>query len=135
MHDYITTYFTPDNHCSHGDPLGCDAIVLGSLLKSSTAIGIWPRPEDPFGGITFKGLASQVRDMEVRDDCRQGNYYGNGSHGVKDIIKAMVRSLGDQLCGLKLDAFLPGAQSKNKKKKKGKKKSIVSVRIPKFFLC
>jgi predicted DNA-binding protein len=101
--------------------------VLGSLLKGSAAIGIWPRPEVPYHGITFKSLASQVREMQVLDNCNQRDrYYSSGNgHGVKDAIEASIRSLEDQFCGLKLGSFLPEAQNRKKSKadkKKWKKK-------------
>lgn len=122
MHDHITAYLTPDILCNNGKQFSCDAIVLGSLLKGSAAIGIWPRPEVPYRGITFKGLASQVREMKVLDSCNQRDgYYSSGNrHRVKDAIEASIGSLEDHFCGLKLGSLLPEAQNK-KKSKAGKK--------------
>lgn len=112
MHDRITAYLTPDILCSNNEQFSCDAIVLGSLLKGSAATGIWPRPTIPYHDITFKSLASQIREMQVLDTCKHRDRYYKFSHGVKDAIEASIRSLEDEFCGLKLDSFLPERQGK-----------------------
>jgi hypothetical protein len=125
MHDLIIKYSTSEILCHNDNQFACDAVVLGSLLKGSATIGIWPQPKEPFDGMTFKELASQILEMQVLDDCnqRQGPYYYSGNrHGVKDSIEASIRSLEDQLCGLNLKDFLPKKNKKDKKKKKKKKK-------------
>jgi hypothetical protein len=116
MHDLINKYSSLETVCSNDSGFACDAILLGSLLKRSAALGIWPQPKDPYPGITFKTLAGQIRGMQVLDDCNQsrsGYYSPVGGHGIKDSIEASIRSLEDRMCGLSLRSFLP---------KRGKKK-------------
>jgi hypothetical protein len=134
VHDHITRYLTSELCCARDEPFDCDAVVLGSLLKSSVAIGIWPRPTAPYHGIAFKNLASRVQEMQVLDDCKgQRNYYSSGfDHRVKTAIKESIKSLEDRFRGLKLDSFLsetqstkkskPGSQKNKYKKKKKKQK-------------
>lgn len=99
--------------CCNDDQFMCDAALLGSLLKSSTAIGISPRPKNPYPGMTFKRLGEQIREMQVLDDCRylipskRGAFYASRSHRIKDWIEASLSSLADQLDGLRLESFLP----------------------------
>ncbi|KFY67656.1 hypothetical protein V496_01480 [Pseudogymnoascus sp. VKM F-4515 (FW-2607)] len=124
VHDHIATYLTSDILCSSDKQFDCDAIILGSLLKGSIGIGIWPRPEVPYCGMTFKNLASQVRKMRVLDQCSQDRYcrgYSSDSHGVMEAIEASMISLEGQFLGLGLDSFLLGTRSSKKSKKKSKK--------------
>lgn len=60
--------------------------------------------------------------MPVLDNCNEGDRYYNSryNHGVKNTIKASIRSLEDHFCSLKLGSFLPEAQNK-KKDEAGKK--------------
>jgi hypothetical protein len=130
VHDHIDKYFISDILCSRGKQFACDAIFLGSLLKSSIDIGIWPRPEVPYYGMTFKNLASKVREMRVLDKCnqdqRQRSYYNfNQGYGVKEDIDALINSLETHFSGHKLDSFRPetwGNRNSEKKYKKGKDK-------------
>lgn len=106
--DLITKYSGPEIVCSNGERFACDAILLGSLIKSSAAIGILPRPKNPYPGVTFKTLAEQIRKMQVLDICKDNHRdYYSLNHGVKDSIEASMRSLEDGMRGLKLKHFLP----------------------------
>jgi hypothetical protein len=123
IHDLITKYSGPNILCDNGQEFSCDANLLGSLLKASAIIEIWPRPEDPYPGIKSKTLADQIRGMRVLDDCemrnRGGGYYGSThSHGIKDSIEASMRSLEDRILGLHLMSFLPQTGKRSKKNKK-----------------
>ncbi len=125
VHDHIDKYLTSDILCFRDKQFACDAIVLGSLLKSSIDIGIWPRPEVPYCGMTFKNLASQVRGMRVLDQCRQDEqhwgYSSGNNHRVEEAMKASMNSLEGQFRGLELGSFLLETQSSKKSKKKNKK--------------
>ncbi len=132
MYDQIAKYLTPKTLCSSSCPADCDAVVLGSLIKGSVAIGIWPRPEDPYEGMTLKNLVSQIRQLQIFDECnppaRRYNYSGI-SHGVKDAIVASIKSLEGQFCGINLAFFLSELpetpESENmKKSKKGKGREL-----------
>jgi hypothetical protein len=119
IHDLITKYSGAKKICHRDNGFACDAILLGSLLKRSAKMGIWPHPKYPYPGLTFKTLADQIRGMELLDDCRQsGNrYYSSaGSHGIKSSIEESIRSLEDSMCGLKLGSFLPKRDKKVRSK-------------------
>jgi hypothetical protein len=123
IHDLITKYSGPNTLCDNGQEFSCDANLLGSLLKASAIIGIWPQPEDPYPGIISKTLADQIRGMRVLDDCevssRGRGYYGSScSHGIKDSIEASMRSLEDRILGLHLMSSLPKTGKRSKKEKK-----------------
>lgn len=100
------------------DRSACDAILLGSLLKSFKRIGIWPELESPFRALSFEFLKSKLDDMVIRDECelrREPHYYGySGGHGVKSKVKATNKSLEDTLCGLDLDDFSPSTRKTRK---------------------
>jgi hypothetical protein len=122
IHDLITKYSGPDILCNNGQEFSCDANLLGSLLKASAIIGIWPWPEDPYPGIKSKTLADQIRGMRVLDGCEmssrgRGYYSSTHSHGIKDSIEASMRSLEDRILGLHLMSFLPKTGKRSKKDK------------------
>jgi hypothetical protein len=110
VHDHITRYLTSKTLCSSNHSFDCDAVLLGSLLKSSVSIGIWPRPDLPYHGISFKYLAYKVREIRIIEECRwRDEFYGSRdkNHGIKSTILQSVSSLEEQFCGLKLESFLP----------------------------
>ena len=57
----------------------------------------------PYHGIMISHLTTQIREMQVLDNCTQKNGYhsfGIGSgHGIKDTINTSIRSIEDQYCG------------------------------------
>jgi len=121
IHDLITKYSGPDILCNNNQDFSCDAKLLGSLLKASAIIGIWPRPEHPYPGIKSKTLAVQIRGIQVLDDCNmssRGYYSSSFSHGIKNSIEASMRSLEDHILGLHLTSFLPNTGKRSKKEKK-----------------
>jgi hypothetical protein len=90
----------------------CDSMVLGSLMKSSRKIGIWPKPEAPFNGRKFKDLARAIRSIKILDVCKKGssqrwNLYGPSSncHGLEDSIEASMKSIEAGLDGLELSDY------------------------------
>ncbi|KAF8862923.1 hypothetical protein BDZ45DRAFT_722895 [Acephala macrosclerotiorum] len=111
IHELITKYSGPNILCDKGSDFFCDANLLGSLLKASVIIGIWPRPEHPYLGMNSGALADRIRGMRVLDGCekitRGGRFLGSGfNHGIKNSIEASVRSLEDRMLGLDLTSFL-----------------------------
>jgi hypothetical protein len=126
--DLIAKYSGPNILCGNKG-FSCDAYLLGSLLKASAIIGIWPRPEVPYPGIKIKTLADQMREMQVFDDCEiphrvRGFYDSPRGHGIKDSIEASIRSLEECIPGLHLVSFLPDARSWSKKDKKKRAKML-----------
>lgn len=56
----------------------CDAMVLGSLIKSLSTAGIWPIPEPPYEGVTFSQLVDSIEGLEIVSLCDKTN--PDGSH-------------------------------------------------------
>ncbi|XMA19059.1 hypothetical protein WAI453_011850 [Rhynchosporium graminicola] len=90
----------------------CDAMVLGSLLKSSRKIGIWPKPASPFPGRKYRGLAKAIRGIKILDvcsktNCRKWNSHGpaGNSHGLEDVIEEKLKEVEESLDGLRLFDF------------------------------
>ncbi|CZR60537.1 uncharacterized protein PAC_10433 [Phialocephala subalpina] len=88
--------------------LACDSMFLGSLIKASARIGIYPMPDRPFNGIAFDTLAQQVRDMDLKSKCDgnlKGYYMKHACHGVRDHIIESVQALENGIGGLDLKDF------------------------------
>lgn len=86
----------------------CDAMILGSLMKSAQKIEIWPKPEAPFNGRKFKELAKAIRAIRVVDVCNRSSRRfanlgstGNG-HGLEDEIAAAIKRIEAGMDGLEL---------------------------------
>ena len=108
IHDLIAKYSGSEMICRKDDQFACDAILLGSLIKSAAAIGISPRPKSPYPGIKFKRLTEQIKEMRVLDRCKTSRGYSSSyNHEIKNKIDAKMKSLEDGMCGLKLEFFLP----------------------------
>lgn len=116
IHALITKYMDGSALCDAAldDELryACDAMVLGSLLKSSRKIGIWPKPEAPFPGRKYKGLAKAIRGIKILDVCnktssRRWNSHGpaGNSHGLEDEIEENLKEVEKGLDGLRLFDF------------------------------
>ncbi|KAH7312037.1 hypothetical protein BKA65DRAFT_518044 [Rhexocercosporidium sp. MPI-PUGE-AT-0058] len=116
IHTLITKYMDGSALCDAAldEELryACDAMVLGSLLKSSRKIGIWPKPEAPFAGRKYNGLAKAIRGIRILDVCnktssRRWNSHGpsGNSHGLEDVIEEKLKEVEKELDGLRLFDF------------------------------
>jgi len=116
IHTLIKCYLDGRTLCdgSLDDELryACDAMILGSLLKSSRKIGIWPMPEAPFNDWKFKNLARKIRAIRILDVCNKSSSRrwtshgpGNNSHGLEDEIEESLKALERTLDGLKLSDY------------------------------
>ena len=116
IHTLIDKYMVGKTLCdgSLDDELryACDAMVLGSLMKGSRKIGIWPKPEAPFNGQTFQNLARSIRSIRILDVCnksssRRWTSHGPGanSHGLEQTIETEIKALETGLGGLKLAEY------------------------------
>jgi hypothetical protein len=90
----------------------CDATILGSLMKSSRKIGIWPKPEAPFSGKKFKDLARAIRGIRILDVCKKTSSRrlhllgpSNNGHGLEDSIEASMKSIEAGMDGLELSDY------------------------------
>jgi hypothetical protein len=112
LQETLAKYQGNTSSCPRRDSLAfsCDAMVLGGLIKRMASIGLLPPPELPYKGLSFAGLAGQIRDMELPTLCdvRSRNHYGLPSCGIKPTIDASITSLEDHLCGLDLKDFRRG---------------------------
>jgi len=113
VHTLIARYSSPEVFCpavwDENNNLACDSLILGSLIKGSAAIGIWPDIDAPYHGIVFQELATQVRELRVFDVCNQARRSYQScpdAHGVKDSIQASMNALQGAMCGLNLEDFL-----------------------------
>ena len=116
----IKKYQGPKIHCKsrHGGQVlaeknaACDALMLGSLLRGSAAMGIWPAPSPPFSAMSWKSTASRIRDLKVVSVCDE--FYSHStwnpkapdpSHGVKASILEVIDTLEERMTGLELASF------------------------------
>jgi hypothetical protein len=116
VHNLIARYSGPDILCpvvwDENNKLACDSLLLGSLIKGSASIGIWPKQNAPYHGIVFKDLAVQIRELKVFDICNHMNGLGryqscSDAHGVRTSIEASMNALEAALYGLNLEDFCP----------------------------
>src|SRR5579871_6603400 len=52
-----------------GRAAGCDAMLLGSLLRGCQNAGIWPPPVAPYKALTFKALKDKISSLEIQTLC------------------------------------------------------------------
>jgi len=114
VHSLIARYSSPEVFCPAvwdvNNNLACDSLLLGSLIKGSATIGIWPKINPPYLGVVFQDLAIQIRELKVFDVCNQERRRYQScydAHGVKDSIEASLSALEGAMHGLKLEDFLP----------------------------
>ncbi|KAI6710104.1 hypothetical protein JHW43_007371 [Diplocarpon mali] len=116
VHALITRYMDGSDHCDAAldDELryACDAMVLGSLLKSSRKIGLWPKPQAPFPGRKWRDVAKDIRGIRILDVCnktssRRWNSHGpsGNAHGIEDEIEGALKDVEKGLSGLKLKDY------------------------------
>jgi hypothetical protein len=113
IHSLITRYMDGKTICDGSiddeSRYACDAMVLGSLMKSSRKMGIWPKPESPFNGRKFKHLARSIRSIRILDVCHKSRSKRltslnptSNCHGLEDSIEASMKSIESGLDGLEL---------------------------------
>jgi hypothetical protein len=118
VHDLISRYSGPNILCpviwDESNKLACDSLLLGSLIKGSASIGIYPRLYAPYHGMVFKDLAIQIRELMIFDALHDVCNHGLGryqscsdAHGVKSSIEASMTALEGAMVGLNLEEFLP----------------------------
>ncbi|KUJ15817.1 uncharacterized protein LY89DRAFT_96981 [Mollisia scopiformis] len=85
----------------------CDAVLLGSLLESSSKLGIWPPPEAPYFEVTFKNLMADINQINLTSFCTKMGYtnQSSNSHGMKTEINAALGKVRNRLSGLNMRDF------------------------------
>ncbi|KAG9229346.1 hypothetical protein BJ875DRAFT_387537 [Amylocarpus encephaloides] len=117
VHTFISKYMDGETHCETGMDEGlrfaCDSMLLGSLMKGSRKIGIWPRPYAPFIGQNFRDLAKAIRGIKISDVCGRssgrrwtsyGGFEGN-AHGLEKQIEDAIIAAEAGLAGLELEKY------------------------------
>ncbi|TVY45141.1 hypothetical protein LSUB1_G000720 [Lachnellula subtilissima] len=113
IYDIINKYAAADTLCDN-DQSACDASVLGTIMKSSAAMGIWPQPERPYPNLTYKAIVERIEEIQFPETCvlDERRYISYGSihpnlHGIKEVIGTLIESLENNMYGLELESFLP----------------------------
>jgi hypothetical protein len=57
-------------------PFDCDSILLGALIKGMGEKHFLPRPEPPFLGSAYIGVAASIRNMQSPSRCVCNKSYG-----------------------------------------------------------
>ncbi|KAG4440179.1 hypothetical protein IFR05_004324 [Cadophora sp. M221] len=83
----------------------CDSMLLGSLLKSASSKGLYPRPDAPYWRISFDDLAPILNGLYVRTLCDIDGDGPISTHGLKDLIEVKIGDIYDLLSGLDLEDF------------------------------
>ena len=92
--EQVTSYMGPGVHCTRADNKGktCDALVLGTLLKSATTASFWPAPSPPYTKVSFHSLYAALHRLQVESLCdSEAAYSVFGSsapgHGMRRLFE------------------------------------------------
>ncbi|TGO58805.1 hypothetical protein BCON_0051g00450 [Botryotinia convoluta] len=107
---------TGKHHCTapRKDSFECSGMVLGTLLQSSTKLGIFPVPDLTDTELTFNYVVNQIRKVEVVALCdkispfKGFEYHHWSTHGVKQAIDTALANLEKRLSGLDMEDFKKG---------------------------
>lgn len=129
IQDLLGSYQETENACKrdHVTREACDAMALGSLLRSTQKARLWPFPEPPYQNFTVEGLKDAILEFEIKTlcdiseptrgfDCHKGKslpgqlyrYQPPGTtvgDAIKKSIATEINSLSDMVCGLKIEDF------------------------------
>ncbi|KAL2071693.1 hypothetical protein VTL71DRAFT_12928 [Oculimacula yallundae] len=85
----------------------CNNVLLGSLLESSTNLGLWPPADEPYQDLNFKFVANEVMQIRIVSFCSKMGFTNQptGSHGVKAEIGGAIAKLKTRFSGLHLKDF------------------------------
>lgn len=90
----------------------CEALVLGTLLRSARAEGLWPAPISSFYTKTY--ILERLRALRVQSLCWKVSHNtptsidlddGSTSHGIQEVIIAAANKLENSPKDLKLEDF------------------------------
>ncbi|XMA07479.1 hypothetical protein WAI453_000270 [Rhynchosporium graminicola] len=85
----------------------CNNVLLGSLLESSTSLGLWPPADAPYPDLNFRFVAHEVMQIRIVSFCSKMGFTNQpaGSHGVKAEMTAAIGKLKTRYSGLYLKDF------------------------------
>lgn len=94
--------------CAKHGP-ACDAMVLGSLIKSMVEYKVWPIPESPYQRFNLGEFWSIFSILDIKTLCSNGPACQWPSllndHGVCDSIEKKVDAIKDKVTGLDIKNF------------------------------
>ena len=87
-----------------------DALVLGTLIRGASTIGIWPPPSSPYTNLSWRDTLRNIRGINVTTLCEEGvnnNHWNThcAAHGVKASIVTELEGFDDGMEGLELAKF------------------------------
>jgi hypothetical protein len=98
----------------------CNSMIFGSFTRSMSKEGVLPDPGPPYVGASYESILKSIQDNKVLALCdattSRNKLTGFGrmyAHGFKDIIQAKLKSVSEDMLGLKLENF-----QKNERKRK-----------------
>ncbi|KAM3066354.1 hypothetical protein ACMFMG_003137 [Clarireedia jacksonii] len=80
----------------------CDALVLGFLIKSASAQGLYPEPVLPCASYSLLSIYERVNKLEVTTACEKLSGRKEDNHGILDGLRAEVKAVWDSAVGLDL---------------------------------
>jgi hypothetical protein len=87
----------------------CDAMSLGSLIKSAISVNMWPIPQDPYHGLTVLNVTKSARCLKITSLCdtvgKIAPEEDRGAHGYNKSIKRSIGNREDEARGFDLEDF------------------------------
>lgn len=86
----------------------CDGLILGTLLKSASSVGLWPLPEPPYMGMSITQTADKLKDLKIMAMC-DGNFRRNSrdvppdAHGLVDWVRQVCEKVELEQQGLNFE--------------------------------
>ncbi|ATZ53465.1 hypothetical protein BCIN_09g03110 [Botrytis cinerea B05.10] len=122
---------TGKHHCTapRTDSFECSGMVLGTLLQSSTKLGIFPVPDLTDTDLTFNYVVNQIRKVEVIALCdkispfKGFEYHHWSTHGIKQAIDTTLANIEKRLSGLDMEDFKKGKRVQSELKLSARMKS------------
>jgi hypothetical protein len=92
---------------SHGSD--CDAMVLGSLIKSMVEGEVWPIPRSPYQKFTLYNFWSIFLTLDIKALCSNNGACqwqpASNNHGVSGLIQKKVDAIRGKITGLDIKNF------------------------------
>jgi hypothetical protein len=96
----------------------CVSMVLGSLIKEGLLCGLWPIPGSPYQDLPFIAVASNIRDVRVRELCERDRAVVNiisswahvSSRNSRIGTDSELEEIESELAGLSLEEYVPNKE-------------------------
>ncbi|KAI9048631.1 hypothetical protein LZ554_007463 [Drepanopeziza brunnea f. sp. 'monogermtubi'] len=87
----------------------CDGTMLGTLLKSASAAGLYPPPQPPYKDLNFLDVVVQITNLNIVSLCDMNDDvpWPYDAHGQFAYIQEHTNHITEQLDGLDLFAMDP----------------------------